>query len=618
MAFWGVEVKPGKPYTHQYDDTHGRLHISQATLDYGPSMKKSVVQCNVGNKTPVLLCSLLPEKIESCPLNLEFEEADEVVFSVLGPKSVHLTGYYLGSSRRYNQDGDDTDSYGEDIADTETDRSNETEDEYDDDFIDDGDPELFLASPQLRSSGVINDEILDDVKPTNKSGTRRRLKKKYQASDSEGDNGDHAKVFGKHTSLVVLESEDEDCIPLSAIRRSEQNVSEKAEDKLDNNSAGEVRKNRKGEDDGDQGMLLKRKIDAIEQDGNREREANQTCGSLVLASGVAAENGLKSKKKKKERAKELKILESGVSLLTDKTMERASREQNQAIDDGQINIPNDGKDWSLEANIDNMDQDLPIRGDLKEKLPSNENAIDSIPSDVVIVEFNGRPKKKKNKSSKDTALKQEVDPSSETVDKASYDNGKSSHIIEEAKSEMIDQDMPVRAQESSAKLPDDHQNEGKKQKKKLKRKASDTNKNNEGSGLTMMEEKTEYAKEIEMKAEVQISEAKTSDGLVIEELSMGNPDGKRASHGNKVSIYYTGRLNENGKVFDSNIGQKAFKFRLGKGRVIEGWDAGIPGMRIGDKRRLIIPPSFGYGPEGAGEVPGNAWLMYDVELVDVR
>ncbi|KAJ4718941.1 Peptidylprolyl isomerase [Melia azedarach] len=103
MAFWGVEVKPGKPFTHTADDVRGRLHISQATLGIGTAPEKSVVQCNVGNKSPVFLCSLFPEKTESCQLNLEFEEADEVVFSVIGPRSVHLTGYLLGTSgRNYN------------------------------------------------------------------------------------------------------------------------------------------------------------------------------------------------------------------------------------------------------------------------------------------------------------------------------------------------------------------------------------------------------------------------------------------------------------------------------------------------------------------------------------
>ena len=64
----------------------------------GLARKKSIVQCNVGNKRPVFVCCLFPEKAECCQLNLEFEESDEVVFSVIGPRAVHLTGYYLPTS----------------------------------------------------------------------------------------------------------------------------------------------------------------------------------------------------------------------------------------------------------------------------------------------------------------------------------------------------------------------------------------------------------------------------------------------------------------------------------------------------------------------------------------
>lgn len=65
----------------------------------GKATARSVLQCNVGNKSPVFLCNLYPEKTESLQLNLEFEEVEEVIFSVIGPRSIHLSGYYLGSGR---------------------------------------------------------------------------------------------------------------------------------------------------------------------------------------------------------------------------------------------------------------------------------------------------------------------------------------------------------------------------------------------------------------------------------------------------------------------------------------------------------------------------------------
>ncbi|GER25213.1 peptidyl-prolyl cis-trans isomerase [Striga asiatica] len=100
MAFWGVEVKPGKPITHYCEKARGRLRISQATLGNRYATMRSTVQCNVGRRSPVLLYVLMPEKTESCHLDLEFEEADDVVFfvmvfSVIGPRSLFLSGYYV-------------------------------------------------------------------------------------------------------------------------------------------------------------------------------------------------------------------------------------------------------------------------------------------------------------------------------------------------------------------------------------------------------------------------------------------------------------------------------------------------------------------------------------------
>lgn len=71
-------------------------------MGFGESSKSSVVQCNVGNRSPVLLCVLLPGRMESSHIELEFEEADDVVFSVVGPRSVYLAGYYVRQSGHSN------------------------------------------------------------------------------------------------------------------------------------------------------------------------------------------------------------------------------------------------------------------------------------------------------------------------------------------------------------------------------------------------------------------------------------------------------------------------------------------------------------------------------------
>ena len=108
------------------------------------------------------------------------------------------------------------------------------------------------------------------------------------------------------------------------------------------------------------------------------------------------------------------------------------------------------------------------------------------------------------------------------------------------------------------------------------------------------------------------------------DLAQGS--GATARRGARLTVHYTGwlydasRPDNKGKQFDSSVGSEPFTFRLGAGEVIRGWDQGFEGMRVGGKRRLIIPPDLGYGSMGTpdGAIPGNAGLVFDMELVAVN
>jgi FKBP-type peptidyl-prolyl cis-trans isomerase len=110
---------------------------------------------------------------------------------------------------------------------------------------------------------------------------------------------------------------------------------------------------------------------------------------------------------------------------------------------------------------------------------------------------------------------------------------------------------------------------------------------------------------------------KTPSGLRYQEMTPGQ--GKEATPGRPVSVHYTGWL-PNGEKFDSSRDRnQPFGFTLGAGEVIAGWDEGVAGMKVGGRRKLVIPPDLAYGTAGAPpDIPPGATLVFDVELLDVR
>jgi peptidylprolyl isomerase len=105
--------------------------------------------------------------------------------------------------------------------------------------------------------------------------------------------------------------------------------------------------------------------------------------------------------------------------------------------------------------------------------------------------------------------------------------------------------------------------------------------------------------------------------LVIEDLTLG--DGPEAAAGQTVSVHYVGVAHSTGEEFDASYNRgDALRFRLGVGQVISGWDTGVQGMKVGGRRKLVIPPHLGYGDRGAGGVikPGET-LIFVVDLLEV-
>jgi peptidylprolyl isomerase len=109
----------------------------------------------------------------------------------------------------------------------------------------------------------------------------------------------------------------------------------------------------------------------------------------------------------------------------------------------------------------------------------------------------------------------------------------------------------------------------------------------------------------------------TPSGLQYEDIVVG--EGESPSPGQQVTVHYTGTLTD-GKKFDSSVDRRQpFVFAIGVGQVIKGWDEGVLSMKVGGKRKLLIPADLGYGSRGAGGViPPNADLIFEVELLAVK
>ncbi|XP_075474670.1 peptidyl-prolyl cis-trans isomerase FKBP43-like [Primulina tabacum] len=597
MAFWGVEVKPGKPVTHSCEKARGRLRISQATLGISDATKKSLVQCNVGNRSPVLLCTLLPNSTESCHLDLEFEEADDVVFSVIGPRSVYLTGYYVQRSLQSNTHSD-TESYGVDIENSHTEGSSHdsADDRYEDSFIDDDELQVSPPSPVSSDKGA-DEARLDDDRMHDGKGHQKNRKKRYQVieSDSEDDNGYLLSIFKNKRSPETTVSKD-----------------------------------------GKKSALV------TEQTGSRS-EYGGICGSESPGKGNPPDvnveperlsgaklpflhKGTEQKNKKLEIVKELetpnKVLSNNEKALTDSNSlgnkvevniidknlpMRHGNDQMQSLDVAKAKKKRKEKVGEVEAPTNLMEMGANWSATNRKSGVENGQKSKKRKKDVQLERTCERTDSECHNIPKHDEFKQGLLTADSVSNELSEANGKH----QEPKNDNI-------ITTNSELLASDQKTNKKIRKKKQKKNEGD------GSSDVFMPKMTDNKENTAMKYEHQtanapIQERALSNGLIIEEVTHGPPDGKVAAPGKKVKIYYTAMLKESGHIFDSNVGKPACKFLLGDKEVIGGWNLGIDGMRIGDKRRLVIPPSMGYGKHGAGEnVPPNSWLVYEVELASVR
>ena len=104
--------------------------------------------------------------------------------------------------------------------------------------------------------------------------------------------------------------------------------------------------------------------------------------------------------------------------------------------------------------------------------------------------------------------------------------------------------------------------------------------------------------------------------LKIEDIKVGQ--GQEVKKGDTAQVHYLGTLTNNEKFDSSYDRNQPFEFQVGAGQVIEGWDQGLLGMKIGGKRKLTIPPNLGYGNQAAGSIPPGSTLIFEIELLSIK
>ncbi|PHT25950.1 hypothetical protein CQW23_34431 [Capsicum baccatum] len=634
-ALWGVELKPGKPFTLYFEKERGRLHVSQATLSTGSTSMTSIVQCQVGDKKAICICSLLPEKQERCLLNLEFEEDHEdITFLVIGSHSVHLSGFFYGESEDCFGDEYASDPYEEGAAEIDSESSDSIKFE---DVAEDGDKD-----------GSTDDafKILEEEESRDESGTLKRPKKKkhnLNVTDEE----ENLIVIKGNTDSPLSESEDDDGVSLHESKSK--SVTSKKSDGIEDEDTHEGALNEKarGTDVDERKGLQRIVCEDTSKTYDYQRGASTEDGSgkdgstneLEIGSYVEQVTGFK-KALLGPRLLEAERLKKKSSPSTDEEKKEMSLVPYSyavgslmyAMVCTRPDIARKMKSKSMEPEPHNLIHSLCQFSATLHSLCRHDRENSQCPDKRrdQLTESITESSQKSGKHHKEGLLVHALQldvyaryrfPQLAHGSRLQGDNKR--YVFEEIVNVNASYAAPARtwyyitfdardttvdataadaiktfqanvwhglfdgiAEVSLCRLKKILSNEDKKKNKKKKKSQHNGKQEVEQDKPSLVES--------------------FDSGLVIEELSKGKPRGRKAFVGFKVAVRYTGKLMENDKIFYNNMGEggEPFEFRLG--------------MRVGDKRRITIPPDLGYGDQGhGGVIPPDSWLVIEVELMSV-
>ncbi|KAK9507053.1 hypothetical protein O3M35_008877 [Rhynocoris fuscipes] len=253
--------------------------------------------------------------------------------------------------------------------------------------------------------------------------------------------------------------------------------------------------------------------------------------------------------------------------------------------------------------IEKMDEDTDDSGDEDDDLPSDDLEDESLGLE------------EDDESDEDDDLEEEESEDEEVDDEDDNDEEEiTSKSVQLLKKNKKNKNQAQKQQNTLAK----QQNQGKQKTPNGLQSKKDNKKGDKTAAATAkLNDKSPAGKKGTAEVEPSPGKKTLDGGVIIKDIKMGN--GPLCKSGKMACVYYTGRFKQNNKVFDSTTEGSGFKFRVGKGEVIKGWDVGVVGMKVGGKRLITCPPAMAYGQKGSPPtIPANSTLVFEVELKSVN
>jgi len=576
--FWGLVVKPGKRYETEVQEP---FRITKACLEMstaGESVSSLMIECD--NNEEFIIANL-SSSVFNETLDLAFNEGEKICFKVDGPGTVHLTGNLM--------DEDNLSPSGEDFSMLAgSDSEMESEEEEAGEKI----QEVIEKSGKRKK--------VEEVKNQEVVAKKAKVDAEEESEESEdGDDDDESgedETTDADTTANATTGDDDDDSDDSDEDDSEEEDSKEVEGAKPKQKKEEESKAKKAEavkeDDEDEDS------DSDEEDDSDDEEEEEEPKAVIPPTEPKEAPGAEPKLVKKKEVKGKEVAAAATPNTKSKA-EDPKAEAKTPISEAKTSKAGtktpkaDVQTPKAEAKTSKTDAKTPKA---EAKTPKAEAKTPK--ADAKTPKADAKTPKADAKTAKAEAKLTNGDVKTPKADsKTPKAEGKTPKAdAKAAKAEAKTPKADAKAAKTDAKTP--------KAETKSEDKAPKTPKEKAAKDAAATPGKT--------------PKRTLKGGVQVEELKEGS--GSEVKVGNMVGMHYAGKLSSNNKQFDAcSSPQKPFKFKIGTGQVIRGWDVGVLGMKVGGKRRLTIPAAMAYGKEGAQpDIPPNATLVFDVDCKFVK